>query len=162
MMNMLLSYGSDFLKDRVIQGLIAGIAGWLPQMIYTFTVFGFHLAKFRYLDFGAITAFSQKPHGVFEFVFAESLVLAMQGLLGIAFAMLIKVISNPNIILKGGLYGGILWVVIYSIFSLYKMKGIYGIIDFNTAIFHCIAAIIWGITMAGAFLFLNRKFDLKN
>ncbi len=145
-----------------MQGLISGIVGWLPQMIFTYTIFSLHLGKFKYADFAAITVLNHKTHGVVEFLFAEFLVLAMQGLLGIAFSMLLKIICSPSILLKGGLYGVILWVSIYSTFALFKIRGIYQIMDFNTAFLHCIAAIIWGITTAWTFLFLNRKYGLNN
>ncbi len=54
---------TDFLKDRLTQGFIAGVAGWPLQIIFTGTLFKFHLTKLRFLDFAAVLTFNHKLNG---------------------------------------------------------------------------------------------------
>lgn len=146
------------MKDRILQGMIAGIIGWLPQFIFTMIMyFGFHLVELRYLDFAGILAFNHKPQGVWESIFAESIVIGQMGGLGILFVLIIEVISSKNLLLKSGLYGGFTWFTIYLIAELFQVKGIYGVVDFKTSISNVIAAVIWGIALGGAFLLLKSK-----
>jgi len=151
------------LKDRVIQGLIAGIVGWLPTFVFNMIVyFGFHLVKLRYLDFGGVLVFNRHPDGILELSFSELIVVVHMMLLGIFFAMLIKVIDSPHLRLKGGIYGGACWITIYVTVNLFKVKGIYGITDFSTAFFNFTASIIWGIMLGITYLFLNCNDRTKN
>ena len=82
------------MKDRAIQGFIAGIVGWLPQLIFTQTMYWvFHLTKLQFYHFAGILAFSHKPHGFLESLFSEFIVVALMAALGILFALVIKIIG---------------------------------------------------------------------
>ena len=119
------------MNDRFTQGFIAGIIGWLPQTIFTLTMFyGFHLIKLRYFDFAAVLAFSHKPQGLLQTLVSVLIAMAFLGMLGVGFSMLIKVISCQNILLKGSLYGAVGWFTIYSIVTIFKIKDLYPI-DFT-------------------------------
>ena len=160
-----MSFSSEvsFIEDRFTQGFLAGIAGWLPEVIFTFSnLWIFHLTKFGYLDFAAIITYNHKPQGFLQHLFSELVVIIVLTFLGAVFAMLIKVIQSPAIILKGTLYGAISWFLIYVLFALYKIEGISGKIDFPTAVINLLGAAIWGIGMAWTLLFLNRKYGVKN
>jgi hypothetical protein len=153
----------NFSKDRIIQGFIAGIAGWLPTFIFSTAIyFGLHLLKLRFMDFAGLLAFNHKPHGLPESLFSELIVLGQMGVYGILFAFITKVIASPHPILKGGLYGGFMWFITYSLANFFKVKGIHGIVDFNTAFINLTASVIWGITLGGIFLVLDRQYRLKN
>ncbi|MGE5549432.1 MAG: DUF6789 family protein [Bacteroidota bacterium] len=146
------------MKDRVIQGFIAGIVGWLPTFIFSMTVYtGFHLTRIRFMDFGGVLAFSHRPHGFVEALFSESIVLFHMAGLGILYAMVMNVIANPHPLLKGGIFGGLSWFIIYTVVNVFRVKGIYGVTDFETAVLNLIGSIIWGITLGGAFSFLTQK-----
>lgn len=151
------------MKDRIIQGIIAGIIGWAPQFVFTMAMyFGFHLVKLRFLDFAGILAFNHKPAGWLESIFSEVIVLLQMVGLGILFAWVIKIISHYNLVLKGAIYGGLTWFIIYVLAVLNKVKGIYGVVDFNTSVINLVGSIIWGLTLGWALLFLNRKYEVRN
>lgn len=146
------------MHDRYLQGLIAGMIGWLPQMAFTQTMYwGFHLVKFQYLDYGAVAGWSHRPDRIEEFIFAEFLVLGMQGFLGIAFAYWIAVVGSPNLLIKGGMFGAVLWLGIYATFKMWRMPVIEGNLNFNTVALHFAASVIWGVTTAWVFGFLQPK-----
>lgn len=150
-----------FWQDRHIQGFIAGVIGWGVQLVFTFSMHALHVSKFRFLDFAAALGFAKKAQGIWEFFFAETIVLIMQGFLGAVFALLIKRISSVGLIFKGGLFGGFAWAMIFTIAILYKLKPVYPI-DPMTAFIIFAGSVIWGAVMAWALLILNQKFEVKN
>ncbi len=159
-----MSFGKEvgFMEDRFTQGFIAGIVGWLPQFLFTYIMYGIHLTKFRYVDFAAIITYNHRPQGFLQLLFSEMVVILVASFLGAVFAMLIKVIQSPAIFLKGLLYGAISWFLIYVVFSLFKVKGIYGEPDFSTVFINLTGVFIWGFSTAWTLLILNRRFGVKN
>jgi hypothetical protein len=149
------------LNDRLTQGFLAGVAGWLPQIVFTVIMFKLHFTKLRFSDFAAVLTFNHKPQGFLEVLFAEIVVIVFLGILGIIFSMLLKVISSENIFFKGWLYGTFMWFAIYSTMTMYKLEHIYPV-DTNSALFSLITASIWSIVMTWVLLFLNRKYGVKN
>lgn len=151
-----------FIEDRVTQGFIAGMSMTVFQLCFTFTMYyGFHLIKYRFLDFAAWIAFNQAPQGLFQTVIAEVIVAFFLGFLGIFFSLLIKNISSANLIFKGALYGIFCWFVIYGVIAVFRVKGIYPV-NFMTSFIHLIGGTLWGTAMAAALLFLNRKYGVRN
>lgn len=88
--------------------------------------------------------------------------MAQMAVYGILFALVIKVIANCNLLLKGGIYGGFCWFAAYVLADLYKVKGIHGIVDFNTAVINLTASVIWGVAMAWTFQFINQRYAIEN
>lgn len=153
---------TSFIQDRYTQGLIAGTIGWVPEIIFTWIMFGLHLGKFRYSDIAGVLAWGFRPKGLLEELFAEFIMFALLSTLGGIFAMLVKVISSRNLRIKGAIYGGAAWFIIYTIINLFKVKGIFGKVDFSTAVFNMAGAIIWGLVMAWTLLLLNKKYGIEN
>ena len=150
------------MKDRFTQGFMAGIMGWLPQMLFSITMYGIHLAKFRFMDYAsAIVFYHRPPKDLFELIFAELVVVIFSGVLSIVFVFLLRLVNNVNVLFKGWLYGVACWFIIYSITVLYKMENIYKLVDPKTTFINFIAASIWGLGIAWSFLLLNRKFGIK-
>lgn len=151
------------MNDRFTQGFIAGVIGWFPQELFTLVMFyGFRTVRFRYHDFAALIAFNYKPNSIWDTIFAELLVVIFVGFLGAGFSMLIKTICSVNFHFKGWAYGVFWWFIIYCAITLFTIKGIYETIDSKTALINFIAASIWGVGMARAFLFLNRRYRIQN
>ncbi|HEX3044875.1 MAG TPA: hypothetical protein VHY08_08965 [Bacillota bacterium] len=150
-----------FIKDRLTQGFIAGVAGWPLQVVFTYTLYYLHLTKFRYLDFAAVLTFNHLPKGFLESLFAEIVVIVFQGVLGIGFSFLLNAISIENIYFKGWLYGTFCWFAIYAIVTLFRLEHIYPV-DTLTALISLLAATPWAIIMTWVFKFLNKKFGQLN
>lgn len=156
-------YKVGFIEDRFSQGVIAGVLGWVPQLLFTQTVFWiFRGTKFQYLDFAAMMVMNHRPRGWAEYLFSELVVVIMLAFLGALFALAVKVIKSVGILLKGTLFGAISWFLIYTLFTLFKIEGIYHVIDFKTALYNLIGAAIWGGAMSAGLLVLNRKCGVKN
>ncbi len=154
---------NSLLKDRLGRGFAAGILGWLPTFVFSMAIdLGFHLLKLRFMDFAGILAFDHKPHGFWEALFSEAIVLAQMGALGMLFTLIIAIIARPHLLLKGGLYGGFTWFITYAMADLFKVTGIHGTVDFPTAFFNLIASVLWGTALGWALLWLNRKYDVQN
>ncbi|HEX3046431.1 MAG TPA: DUF6789 family protein [Bacillota bacterium] len=152
-----------FLKDRVIQGLIAGIAGSIPQLAFSLTVYWlFHFQKLQFYQFAGILAFNHRPIGLGEILFSESIVLGQMAVYGILFTQLLAIIARSNLLLKGAMFGGFCWYTTYVLATLYKTKGIHGVMDFPTAVTNLIASAIWGVAMAWIFQFLHRRYGIEN
>lgn len=151
-----------FIQDRFTQGLIAGLIGWFPQVLFMRSMHFLKIAKFQYLDFTAVLAFNHQPKNLPESLFTEFLVLSLMGVFGAFFALLVKMWSSYNLRLKGAIYGGGVWFSLYVLITLYKMAKIYGKIDFPNAMVNLIGAVIYGFFMAWALLILNRKYDVVN
>lgn len=155
------SHRVGLLEDRFMQGLIAGAVGWIPQMIFTQTLFYFKVTKLRYLDFAAILGFNNHPNGLLQSLIAEFIVLSFLSFLGAIFALLVKVIASPFLMVKGVIFGGVVWFLIYAVMTLFKLEKIYPV-DFATGISNLIGALIWGGVMAWTLLLINCKFGVKN
>jgi hypothetical protein len=151
----------DFIKDRLTQGFLAGVAGWPLQVVFTHTMYWLHLTKYRYLDFAAVLTFNRLPKGWLDSLLAEFVVVVFLGVLGIIFAMLIKVVTSMNLYFKGLLYGTFMWFAIYSAMTMYELKHIYPV-DPMTAFLTLVAASMWSVGMTWTLLFLNRKYGVKN
>ena len=91
------------------------------------------MTKFRYADFAAVLTFNHLPKGFLEILFAEVAVVIFEGILGIIFSMLIKVVSSKNLYFKGWLYGTFMWFAIYAAMTMYKLEHIYPV-NTNTAL----------------------------
>lgn len=149
------------MDDRVTQGFISGIGGALPEMIFTLTLYGLHLIRFRYMDFAAILAFNHRPKGLFQSIIAEVIVWLFLGLLGAVFSLTTKHIASDNLVLKSALFGTYSWFFIYGIVTLYKVYPFYPIL-FPTSFAHLIGGLIWGFSMGWLYSLFNKKFGLKN
>lgn len=75
--------------------------------------------------------------------------------------MLLKGVSTLNIYLKGWLYGTSIWFAIYAVMTIFELKHIYPV-DTSTAAISLIGASIWSIGMTWAFIFLNKKYGVRN
>jgi hypothetical protein len=150
-----------FLQDRFTLGTIAGAAGWIPQAVFTLSMYSFHLTKLRYADFAAILAFNHRPQTVWDMILAELVVILFQMALGGVFAWWIGVVGGPNLLWKGAFFGGFAWFIIYTVTALYKLPGLYPI-GSATALFNMISSLIYGVVMGWSYSFLTRKCILKN
>jgi hypothetical protein len=149
------------MQDRTTQGFIAGVAGAVAEMVFTLSMFhGFNLIKFRFLDFASMFTFNHEPQGLFQTMIAEAIVWVFMGSLGAIFSLLIKEMGSLNIIMKGGLYGVIVWLLVYVFVTAFRVEVLYPI-DFVTSVIHMIGGVIWGTVMAYVFVYFNARYGVK-
>lgn len=144
------------MDDRFTRGLAAGFIGWMPTVIFNLISFHLNFSKLRFLDFAAVFIYGHKPHGTLETMFASLAVMAFMSVLGIFFAFLIKDIGSAHLWLKGWIYGNTIWFSIYAITLLFKVTEI-ETISLPSAFSNFLASSIWGVTMAYALIWLDKK-----
>ena len=152
----------EALRDRFTRGLMAGAIGWLPEIIFTWVMFGLRLGRFKYSDIAGVLAWGFKPHGLWQELFAEFIMFGLLTTLGGIFSKLLKVITERNILIKGAIYGGSAWFIIYTVINLFKVKGVFGEIGFSTAVSNMVGALLWGLATGWALIVLKRGFGAEN
>lgn len=144
-----------FLEDRFTRGIIASLFGAIiitaPNL-----VLGHYLGIMRYLDFASILIYGHKPQSGLEAVFGFVVAYLFLATLGGIFAYVITGITSMNLLLKGGLFGALIWFVSYTITLLFKVPELADI-PLKSAFFNLVSGIVWGISMAYALLWLDRR-----
>lgn len=144
------------LNDRLTRGFIAGIAAGIVQDLIDFTAYLLNFVQLRYLDWVSIMVFGVKPQTAAETILSLGGEILFSGILGIAFVFLIRRVSSTNIFFKGCLFGLVTWFGIYSIMTLFKVRGLH-FIDFNTALSDVITSSIFGLVLVYTLLWLDQK-----
>ena len=98
----------SFLNDRFTIGLIAGLIGALPITVYNLSMHHF-IQTFRFLDFAAIFIYGHTPKTLLETAFAFSIAYLFLAFLGGVFAYIITGITSRNLLIKGWVFGLLIW-----------------------------------------------------
>ncbi|TYO93901.1 hypothetical protein [Desulfallas thermosapovorans] len=109
-------------NDRLARGLIAGLAGGVIMNIINLTSYYLNIAELRFLDWASLVIYGTKPYSVLEAIFAQMAQLVFVGLLGIILAYLIPVVTSKNYLLRGWLYGVLIWFSLYGLSYLFKIQ----------------------------------------
>lgn len=144
------------MKDRIYYGFWAGITASFVRLIFGYAgayfLTLFVPKVFRWHDFAGVMLFGFTPQTTFELLVAECAVILFEGLLGVAFALLIKSISSSHFIFKGWLFGVTIWFSAFSIKSLFHISGL-DTIPATSAVYQFYAASVYGIALT----FTTRK-----
>lgn len=145
------------LDDRLTRGLLAGVLAGIPGILIALTSrFVLHTTTLLYSDFAAILIYGKKAETIGGHLFSGLVVFMFWGFLGILFAYLIRYVTSKNLILKGMLWGGMVWFLAYAITLLFKVPGLL-IIPVKTAVSNFVGGLIWGGLMALTYGYLDRK-----
>ncbi|TCL65924.1 hypothetical protein EDC14_101654 [Hydrogenispora ethanolica] len=143
------------MKDRFMNGYVAGVVADIPIVILDMLSGLFHLDKFDYIHFVTIFAFSERNPNIWETLFALMIQLFFAGVLGVAFSYLLPHISERYFYSKGLIWGVLVWFMIYAVDIIFKIED--GLkMDFRTAVTHFILSVIWGWLMAWMLKRLRR------
>ncbi|PKM80533.1 MAG: hypothetical protein CVU89_13355 [Firmicutes bacterium HGW-Firmicutes-14] len=149
-----------FIKDRLTRGLLAGLSAGIVTKIYDLLAFHYGISTLRWLDFAGIMIYGRKPVALGEQVFATFGTWFFHALLGIIFVFLIqRVFSSDNLLLKGWFYSISWWFIIYAVFQLFKVPELASI-PLKTALSSFVGASIWGLLLALALHWLDRKSNI--
>lgn len=145
------------LNDRLTRGLLAGMVAGFPSLAWgLFSKHVLHFTTLLYSDFAAILTYGKKAETISGQLFSQLVVFMFWGLGGIVFAYLVRYVTSKNLILKGFLWGAMVWFLSYVITVLYKVPGIL-IIPLKTAVSQLIGGLIWGGFLAVCFNYLDQK-----
>jgi len=98
-----------------------------------------------------------RPTTFLEAVYALIIHLVWAGFLGIIFAFLIIIITQKRLLLKGAILGFIAGFIFYAIPKLFNTTQLF-LTPIESVISNHVGAVIWGITTAYVFLFLEKKY----
>lgn len=146
------------MKDRFMNGFVAGLIANIPVVILDFLASHFNLDKLDYIHFVSLLAFDDMSLNVWEFIFAFIIQSLFAGIMGIFFAYLIKLIRERYYYVKALVYSAFTWFAIYAVDIIFTIED-KAKIDFKTAVVHYLLSIIWGITMAWIVKWLEKKTD---
>ena len=150
------------LDDRLTRGFLAGVLAGIPTIITgLITRFILHATTLLYTDFASILVFGTKAQTIKGHIFSFVVVCMFWGLDGIIFAYLISKVTSKNILLKGFIWGGLIWFFSYVTTLLFKVPGLL-IIPEKTAISQLVGGVIWGGLLAIIFNYLDKKAAIKS
>ncbi|ACB85118.1 hypothetical protein [Natranaerobius thermophilus] len=147
------------MPDRFYSGFISGILAGIFPIIINLGSLLIGLTTLIWSDFMSVYIIGRTPEGIWETLFFILVQFLFLGVLGIFFTFLLPHILSKRIVLKGFLYGIVVWLVLFT------MPNILGIpkleeVPIKTAMTHIISAGAWGVALA---LILNRiNFKVSN
>jgi len=145
------------IRDRFTRGMLAGIVAGIITKVYDLLAFYLHFSTLRWLDFAGIMLLGRKPPNLAEQIFVTFGVWFFHAILGVIFVMLIqRMISSDNLFLKGWFYGVVWWFMIFAIAHLFKIPQL-ALVPLKTSVSNFVGASIWGLVMAVAVQWLDRK-----
>lgn len=144
------------IKDRLVTGAAAGIAGALAQNAYAY------IARFLgwrgpvYEDYGQILLFYRIHKGVLPTVLGLLGHFVWDIIIAILFAYLIRQTSSRYYLLKGTLYGMIVWFFIKAGSTLFKIPVIINVMPGTVAFFFA-GSVIYGLAITLCLRWLDRS-----
>ncbi len=147
--------------DRYFRGLISGIIGGIAMNLWALVVlFILQWEIIRFVDWAGIFLFGDLPRSHLQGAISLGMHIIFVGFLGVVFAFLIPQVTSRGYLLKGVSYGVITGLFIYAIPTLFQMP-ILAEHSTATVVSNIIGGIIWGLTMAQALRWLDRKAFVK-
>lgn len=148
------------LKDRLVAGFLAGVAGGIVMNIYVQIAWLLNATQVRYLDWAAFLLYGHQPLGIGDAFFAQLVQIVFTGILGILFAYLIPVITSRYYLFRGFIFGLSVWFLIYSFTLLYGLHGIVPLEALTVAI-DFVGAGIYGSVLAYILHLLDKTVDVQ-
>lgn len=118
--------------------------------------FGLGFYKERLLDWSASVLFGRLPLNSIEIFFAQIGQIFFAGFLGVlSIYMLLKVIDE-NYLLKGWVFGIVIWFGLYAISTVFKLPGLEKH-TINATISHFISASTYGLVLSFVMHALDKR-----
>ena len=143
------------IKDRLINGTIAGSAGAIIQNGYALLMSRLGYSGPVYIDYGKILLFYNPPQGILPNGLGLVAHFVWDIILAVLFAYLLQKTSSRYLWLKGLIYGIAVWFFIKTGATLYKIPIIYEVRPYTVAFFLG-GAILFGIIIASTLQFMEQ------
>lgn len=144
------------MKDRLVNGIIAGILAGIGMNIINYPAYLLNLSTIRYLDWAGILIFGRRPVAIWEAVFAQLVQIAFSAFVGVVFAYLIPTVSSRYYIVKGIFFGIISWFFIYAAGIALRLPFL-TLIPFRTSLINFISSIVFGLVLAESLRRLDKN-----
>ena len=145
------------MNDRIVAGAIAGLIGGSIQVVYGYLAKALGLTDRSFVDFGKVFIMSLNINGILaDFVGVFSL-LSNGAVFGIIMAYIISLTSGKFIIVKGVIYGTVLWHLFLGLGTMFKMP-LFGYIPPNSSLTTLIGSLLYGVAVC----YVLRVIDAKS
>ncbi len=134
------------MRERLIAGGFAGLAGAAVQGIFDSLAKALRLADRVFLDFFQVLFARELFEGALSLIVGLLAHLTLGLIFGVLFAYFIMAASSKYYILKGFVYGVVLWLLAAGIGLLFNLPGFRGT-PINEAIVTLSSAIVYGLVV---------------
>lgn len=149
------------MNDRFMNGFTAGVlAGMTASLVDLILVSWLKFGSIRFLDFSGVFIYGGKPLNLPEALFAQFGELVWDGFIGILFVYFITDIRSRYLLIKGAVYGLIVWFITYALVILYRVPA-FKKIALESAMENAFVSMLYGFVLATAVLYLQRRERLK-
>lgn len=135
------------IDDRVTRGIIAGAIGAVIQDIYSYTLIIFGLLDRAYLDYARAMIMYKDYKGILATLVGFLGHMMADILFAVIFVYIIKNPSSRFYLLKGAVFGGIIWYVLNGLGTLFRLP-VFTVIPPGSALAMFIGAEIYGLVIA--------------
>ncbi|MBU7005227.1 hypothetical protein [Phosphitispora fastidiosa] len=144
------------IKDRLINGAIAGAAGAVVQNLYAAAARLFGYTGPGYITYGKIVLAIEDNGGLLSNSLGLVSHLVWDIIVGILFAYIISSTTSRYYIWKGMLYGAAVWYLIKAGATIFKIPIIMGFYP-ETVVFFFIGALIYGLVVSYSLKVLDTR-----
>ena len=149
------------MQDRFIRGYISGAVGGVVMVLINIIFFELGVTESKHTDLISVIFLGHVPTIMGEQIIILIIQLGHTAIMGITFAYLAPKIKNEYFTFKGATYGVVIWFIIFSIGSLYKVPLFYNN-SWITISSYLATSSIWGvITSLVLIWFEKRAGDIK-
>jgi len=144
------------IKDKLVNGAIAGAAGAVVQNLYVAVAGLFGYTGPSYITYGKIALAIEDNNGVLSNLMGLVGHFIWDIMLGIIFAYIISNATSRYYIWKGLLYGAVVWYLIKAGATIFKIPAIMGVYP-ETVVFFFIGALLYGLVVSYSLRVLDTR-----
>lgn len=146
----------DYFTLTFISGFFAGI---IKDLLDAFSYYVLRFNSYLYLHFASEILYGKKPHFWWDTLLAQMTELMFCGMVAIPFAYILRKIKTDNLLFKGFIYGNSVWLLLYTLGNIFKLKYLTHT-PWQTTTSDMITSAIYGIVLAIVLVKLADKKDL--
>lgn len=137
----------------VIGGVIAGIIKDIPDSIFRYLL---KITNITFWDYSGIIALGHQPRGLFEQIYAVFYEIIFSILIGIVFVYIAPYFKTKRFLLRGAIYGALVWFAIRAAVIAFKIKPLIDG-DIVSATINSLNSIFYGIILGTIIHYLEKK-----
>ncbi len=134
-------------NERVRNGFVAGVIAGVLMTVLDLTLLGLGFVEIAYYDWGAALILGFRAVTLAQIAVGQVAHIVFAGVLGIVFAYLIQALSSLNYLLKGWVYGVLVWFSVHVLVNLFGFAMLTPI-GVATALSDLATASLYGLVLA--------------
>lgn len=146
--------------DRLVNGGIAGMAGGLIQYIYSLLAYNLGVLDNTFGDYAEALISGKNYHGIQGSIVGILGYLGVGLLFGVIFAYIILYTSENYYLIKGLMYGMVLWVILSGFGVIFKLPLFLEDTPMDN-LTELTSGLVFGLTIAYCLKLLSKKSCVK-